>query len=139
MTLVGSILPRGVLLWHRALHQHSKIPPMRGQYLEGSQPMRVLSESFNNCLSPPARWVRSAGQHWSSGGWTGRTCWCRGCGSPHSGRSRYWTGAAGCPGCPGYTATGCFTPGQDEDRDNIKTLSVCLLLYLYGIKELETA
>ena len=38
-----------------------------------------------------------------------------------------------------YRATGCFTPGQDEDRDNIKTLSVCLLLYLYGIKELETA
>ena len=35
-------LPWGALLWHRPWRQHSKVPPIRTQYLEGSGPMRVL-------------------------------------------------------------------------------------------------
>ena len=33
---------RKVLLWHRHWHQHSKFPPMRGEYLDWSGPMREL-------------------------------------------------------------------------------------------------
>ena len=34
-------MPWGVLLWHRPCRQHSKVPPMRVQDLDGSWPMRV--------------------------------------------------------------------------------------------------
>ena len=43
MPLVGSIyFALGVLLWHRPLREHSKVQPIRAQYIEGSGPMRVL-------------------------------------------------------------------------------------------------
>ena len=45
-------MPWGVLLWHRPWHQHSKIRPIRAQYLNRSGPMRVL---YSPCSVPHCR------------------------------------------------------------------------------------
>ena len=43
------------LLWHRPWHQHSIVPPIRAQYLDRSEPMRVLHSATKDNLSWEAR------------------------------------------------------------------------------------
>ena len=86
------------------MEQYRCSPPVKTTVLEVSGVIINFSftVSFSSSQFPRGeRWLRSAGDHWSSRCWPGWTCRRGSCRSCHSGWSCYWTGAAGYSGSSG--------------------------------------